>query len=91
MAYSLEDEIYLALYGVWKHADDDEKKYSGWAQSSMTAMAHLQTGIQLADENLGARPPAPFASAEAMERLDRVRAEYDPPQGRFFYSWMGRV
>lgn len=87
MAYSLEDEIYLALYGVWKHADDDEK-YSGWAQSSMTAMAHLQTGIQLADENLGARP-APFASAEAMERLDRVRAEYDP-QGRF-YSWMGRV
>lgn len=37
---------------------------------------------------LGARP-APFASAEAMERLDRVRAEYDP-QGRF-HSWMGRV
>jgi len=79
--------IYLTLHGVWKDADDEEK-YSGRAQSGMSAMAHLQTGIQLADENLGARP-APFASAEAMERLDRVRAEYDP-QGRF-HSWMGRV
>lgn len=54
----------------------------------MAAMEHLQSGIQLADENLGNRP-APFATPEAMEKLDRVRAEYDP-NGRF-HSWMGRV
>lgn len=87
MAYSLEDEIYLALYGVWENPAGDEK-YGDWARSNMAAMEHLQSGIQLADENLGNRP-APFASPEAMEKLDRVRAEYDP-KGRF-HSWMGRV
>ncbi len=87
MAYSLEDEIYLALYGVWEDPADDEK-YGDWARSNMAAMEHLQSGIQLADENLGNRP-APFATPEAMAKLDRIRAEYDP-LGRF-HSWMGRV
>ncbi|MGZ8801580.1 MAG: FAD-binding oxidoreductase [Mycobacterium sp.] len=87
MAYSLEDEIYLALYGVWQDAGDD-KKYGGWARSGMAAMTHLQTGTQLADENLGERP-APFATAESMVKLDQVRSVYDP-DGRF-HSWMGRV
>ncbi|CAN5149687.1 FAD-binding oxidoreductase [soil metagenome] len=86
MAYSLEDEIYLALYTVWQNPADDEI-YSDWARSNMAAMAHLQTGIQLADENLGRRP-AKFVSDEAMARLDRVRAAYDP-DGRF-HTWMGR-
>ena len=86
MAYSLEDDIYLALYGVWRDAADDGE-YAGWARTNMAQMEHLQTGVQLADENLGERP-APFASPEAMARLDRVRADYDP-DGRF-HSWMGR-
>ena len=47
-----------------------------------------ETGIQLADENLGRRP-ARFATDDAMAKLDRVRAEYDP-HGRF-HSWMGRL
>jgi FAD/FMN-containing dehydrogenase len=54
----------------------------------MAAMAPLATGIQLADENLGKRP-AKFATDDAMAKLDRVRAEYDP-DGRF-HSWMGRL
>lgn len=87
MAYSLEDEIYLALYGVWEDPADDAA-YGDWARSNMAAMEHLQTGIQLADENLAQRP-APFATPDAMAKLDRVRAEYDP-SGRF-HSWMGRV
>jgi FAD/FMN-containing dehydrogenase len=87
MAYSLEDEVYLALYGVWPDEDGDAA-YADWSRSHMAAMADLATGIQLADENLGARP-ARFASDEAMARLDAVRAAYDP-DGRF-HSWMGRV
>jgi FAD/FMN-containing dehydrogenase len=87
MAYTMEDEIYLALCAGWKDAADDEK-YADWPRSNMEAMAHVQTGIHLADENLGQRP-APFATDEAMARLDRIRAEYDP-DGRF-NSWMGRV
>ncbi len=87
MAYSVEDEIYLALYGSWKDPADDEK-YGDWARSNMAAMAQLATGIQLADENLGERP-ARFATDEAMARLDEVRGVYDP-EG-LFNSWMGRV
>jgi FAD/FMN-containing dehydrogenase len=87
MAYSLEAEIYLALYTVWHDPVDDEK-YSDWARSNMAAMSHLASGIQLADENLGQRP-APFATDENMARLDKVRAAYDP-EGRF-HCWMGRA
>jgi FAD/FMN-containing dehydrogenase len=87
MAYSLESEIYLALYAGWMDPADDEK-YGDWPRSNMAAMAPLATGIQLADENLGKRP-ARFATDESMAKLDRVRAEYDP-DGRF-HSWMGRI
>lgn len=87
MAYSLEDEVYLALYSGWADAADDEK-YGDWARSNMAAMSHLATGIQLADENLGERP-ARFATDSAMARLDSVRAQYDP-DGRF-HAWMGRT
>ena len=87
MAYSLEDDIYLALYTAWQDPADDEK-YADWARSNMAAMAHLASGVQLADENLGQRP-ARFATDDNMDRLDEVRAAYDP-DGRF-HSWMGRV
>ena len=87
MAYSGEDEIYLALYGSWKDAVDDDK-YGDWARSNMAAMSHLATGIQLADENLGRRP-ARFATDEAMDRLDKARDVYDPDG--LFNSWMGRL
>lgn len=87
MAYSLEDDIYLALYTVWQDPADDDR-YADWARSNMAAMAHLATGIQLADENLGQRP-ARFATDANMDRLDKARAHYDP-EGRF-YPWMGRL
>lgn len=87
MAYSVEDEVYLALYGGWKDAADDDK-YGDWARSNMAAMADLASGIQLADENLGRRP-ARFVTDEAMTRLDKVRAAYDPDG--LFHSWMGRI
>jgi FAD/FMN-containing dehydrogenase len=87
MAYSLESEIYLALYAGWMDPADDEK-YGDWPRSTMASMASLATGIQLADETLGRRP-ARFATDDAMARLDRVRAQYDP-DGRF-HSWMGRL
>jgi FAD/FMN-containing dehydrogenase len=87
MAYSLEDEVYLALYGSWQDPADDER-YGDWARSNMEAMSKLASGVQLADENLGERP-APFATDAAMQRLDEVRDRWDPT-GRF-HAWQGRV
>jgi FAD/FMN-containing dehydrogenase len=86
MVYGLEDEIYLALYTAWHDPADDER-YGKWAQSNMAAMAHLATGISLADENL-ARRPAKFITDPNMARLDQVRAAYDPDG--LFHSWMAR-
>jgi FAD/FMN-containing dehydrogenase len=86
MAYSVEDDVYIALYASWTDADDDAL-YAPWPGDRMREMEHLATGIQLADENLGARP-ARFVSAENLRRLDEIRARYDP-DGRF-RSWMGR-
>jgi FAD/FMN-containing dehydrogenase len=87
MAYSVEDETYIALYGVWEDQAEDEAN-TAWATERMAEMAHLSSGIQLADENLGRRP-ARFVSEENLARLDRVRAAYDP-EGRF-HPWMGRL
>lgn len=84
--YGLEDEINMALYAVWPDPADDER-YGDWPRSNMADMAHLASGVGLADENLGGRP-ARFATDANMDRLDRIRAEYDP-HGRF-HSWMGR-
>jgi FAD/FMN-containing dehydrogenase len=86
MAYSVEDDTYIALYGVWEDASNDDANVA-WAGERMSEMEHLSSGIQLADENLGRRP-ARFVRDENLARLDRVRAVYDP-EG-LFHPWMGR-
>ena len=87
MAYSIEDETYIALYAVWEDAAEDEANVA-WPTERMREMAPLASGIQLADENLGERP-ARFAGEENMARLDEVRAVYDPDG--LFHPWMGRL
>jgi FAD/FMN-containing dehydrogenase len=76
MAYSVEDDVYIALYGVWEDGAEDSR-FESWATDRMGEMEHLSSGIQLADENL-ARRPAQFLAPEKMERLEAVRREYDP-------------
>jgi hypothetical protein len=85
--YGLEAEMNIALYAVWQDPADDEQ-YSNWGKSNLATMAHLSTGINLADENLGRRP-AKFATEENMKRFDQIRSVYDP-DGRF-HSWMEPV
>lgn len=87
MAYSVEDDTYIALYGVWQDPAEDEANVA-WATERMREMEPLASGIQLADENLGLRP-ARFVAEGKMARLDEVRAAYDP-EG-LFHPWMGRL
>lgn len=87
MAYSVEDDTYIALYGVWGDAADDAANVA-WVADRMREMDHLSSGIQLADENLGQRP-ARFAGDRNMARLDELRAKYDPDG--LFHPWMGRL
>ena len=87
MAYSVEDDTYIALYAVWQDPALDAGCVS-WATQTMRDLAPVASGIQLADENLGRRP-ARFVSDEHLARLDAIRAQRDP-DGRF-HPWMGRV
>jgi hypothetical protein len=84
MAYSVEDEVYIAPYASWTDAADDVR-HATWPADRMREMEHLATGIQLADENLGVRP-ARFVTADHMRRLEEIRARHDPD--RRFHSWM---
>lgn len=86
MAFSLEANRYLAVYGEWKHATDDHR-YENWATERMVAMQEHAAGIQLADENLGKRP-ARFMKDENLVRLDGLRAKFDSTG--LFRLWMGR-
>ncbi len=84
MAYSLEDEVYIALYGV-SGSPDDDAGHTEWVTSRMREMEHLASGIQLADENL-ARRPMPFLAPENLRRLQEIRAQRDP--AALFHEWM---
>lgn len=86
MAFSMEDETYIALYGGWTDPADDATT-GAWARERMREMAPLATGCQLADENLGERP-ARFVADANLARLDELRARHDP--GARFHPWMGR-
>jgi FAD/FMN-containing dehydrogenase len=86
MAYSVEDELYIALYGAWSDPADDEK-YKSFVTERLRAMEPVSTGIQLADENLINRPRH-FLTDANFRRLDKICAAYDPDG--LFVSWLGR-
>lgn len=87
MAFSMENNIYMALYGCWK-SSNDTPKYGNWATEQVKKMEHLGTGIQLADENLHNRP-ARFVSDVHLKQLDEVRAKRD--KNHLFHEWHSRL
>ena len=86
MAFSMQDELYIALYAVSDDAMKDAK-HQAWVTDCMREMEPLASGIQLADENLGARPFR-FMSEENFRRLQSVRSKRDP--AGMFHSYMGQ-
>jgi FAD/FMN-containing dehydrogenase len=84
MAFSLESDLYIALYGI--SADKShEAANQAWVTERMRELEPLADGIQLADENLGARPFR-FLLPPNVQRLENVRAKRDP-RG-LFHSFM---
>ena len=84
MAFSMEDDLYIALYSVWRDAAEDAK-HQAWVTDHMKRLEPFASGIQLADENFGARPFKFIADAN-LKRLETLRAKYDP--GGLFHSYM---
>jgi FAD/FMN-containing dehydrogenase len=79
-AISVQGSVYLAAFGGWTDPRQDAEMLA-WPAQQMRRLEPLSRGIQLADENLVARP-ARFLSDENVERLEALRAQHDP-EGRF--------
>jgi len=85
MAFSMESDLYIALYGVSPDAAG-EAASQAWVTERMRELEYLADGIQLADENLDARPFRFLADA-SFKRLEALRSKYDPDG--LFHSYMG--
>jgi FAD/FMN-containing dehydrogenase len=79
-AISVQGSLYLAAFAGWTDPADDARMLA-WPPEQMRRLEPLSRGIQLADENLVARP-ARFLSDGNLARLEALRAQHDP-DGRF--------
>jgi FAD/FMN-containing dehydrogenase len=85
MAFSLQDDLYVALYSIWEDEAEDAA-HQAWVTDHMRNLEPFASGIQLADENLGARPFRFLADAN-FKRLQALRTKHDPTG--MFHSYMG--
>lgn len=85
MAFSMQDNLYVALYSVWQNEAEDAA-HQAWVTDHMRSLEPFASGIQLADENLGARPFR-FCAEPNFRRLEALRSKYDPHG--LFHSYMG--
>lgn len=84
MALSLQADLYFASYVVWEDEADDERCRS-WLAAQMRRMEPVTEGLFLADSDLAKRP-AQFLSNAHWERLEQLRARYDPDG--LFHSYL---
>jgi FAD/FMN-containing dehydrogenase len=84
MAFSKEDDLYIALYAIWGDPAEDAA-HQAWVTDHMRSLERFSSGIQLADENLAARPFRFMADAN-FARVQELRAKHDP--AGLFHSYM---
>ena len=85
MAFSMQDDLYIALYSAWE-SEAEDAAHQAWVTDHMRGLERFSSGIQLADENLAARPFRFLAEAN-FRRLEALRSKYDP--SGLFHSYMG--
>ncbi len=85
MAFSVQARLYIAAFAAWTDGSDDASVHS-WGVDHMRRLEPFSEGIQLADENLLARPHARYLSDENDVRLEALRAEWDPDG--LFHSYL---
>jgi len=80
MAFSMEANVYLATYVIYKDEADDAK-YRSWVHDRTGELARLGAGVYLGDTDFTARGDR-FMSDANYRRLEEIRAIRDP-HGRF--------
>ena len=86
MAFSIEANVYLATYVIYKDEADDEK-YRGWVHDRTSDLAQFGEGVYLGDTDFTARGDR-FMSDVNYRRLEAIRATRDPD--RMFCSYLAR-
>lgn len=80
MAFSLQTDIYMALYAIWEDEADDER-CKNWLKAQMQRIEPVTAGQYLGDSDF-IHFPRRFMADANFERLQHIRALRDP-QGRF--------
>jgi hypothetical protein len=76
MAFSMEGNVYLAVYAMNASAEDDEMVRS-WLAARMAAVAPVSKGLYLGDSDF-TRRGAKFMSDENYARVESLRSVWDP-------------
>ena len=76
MAFSMEANVYLATYVIYKDEADDAK-YREWVHDRTSELAQLGEGVYLGDTDFTARGDR-FMSDANYRRLEEIRASRDP-------------
>jgi FAD/FMN-containing dehydrogenase len=76
MAFSMEANVYLATYVIYKDEADDVR-YRQWVHDRTSELAQLGEGVYLGDTDFTARGDR-FMSDENYRRLEEIRAARDP-------------
>ena len=85
MAFSLQSEIYLASYVLWKDPADDDANRE-WLRQAMTDLEPVTVGQYLGDSDLATRQLR-FMSEENWRRLQEIRAVRDPDGASSSATW----
>jgi FAD/FMN-containing dehydrogenase len=76
MAFSMEANVYVAAYSVWKDPADDQRVMS-WVTDRFRALEPVTKGVYLGDADL-LRRPGKFLADLNFARLESIRRDYDP-------------
>ena len=83
MAFSLEANVYCAMYTIWDDAAQDAEML-GWLDEQMQRWETVSEGVYLGDSDLRRRPDR-FMSDQNFARLEDLRAQRDAD--RLFCSY----
>jgi FAD/FMN-containing dehydrogenase len=76
MAFSVEGNVYVATYAIYKDPTDDEK-YRAWVHERTAAIARHGNGVYLGDTDFTRRQDR-FLSDANFRRLEEIRERRDP-------------
>jgi hypothetical protein len=74
--WSTQGRLYFSPNAVWTEPSDDLRNES-WAHAALSDLAEVAHGTQFSDHNPADRPDHGIEAAQR-ERLERLRAHYDP-------------